>query len=197
MKRLFTLIVVIIVVVIAAIIGTMKYMNDKYTPDSNAESNVIDIEGTIQNIGELATSEFIYTITQQTEKSPKEVLGIELGFTSSHVVYSYDGIVKAGVNFENIKIHKFNDTVSIKMPESIILSNEVKNDSLKIYDEKNSIFNKFSMADFNIGLSELKNTAEQNAIENDLLKKADDNARDIIRNTIKGLCGNSVEVKFE
>ncbi len=195
MKKLLTNLIVIIAVAVVAIIGTLLVSNGKLSFGS--KSDIIAIQGTIENIGELATSEYIYTSCDVHNNDAKKLFGIELGFTASRGIYCYDGVIKAGIDFEKIDIKNSNGKIVVKMPEAEILSNEVKEESLRTLDEKNFIFNKLSMDDYSDVVSELKSAAEEKAIENGLLKNAENNAEEIIENTIKGLCGNSVRVEFE
>lgn len=68
--------------------------------------------------------------------------------TSSKVIYSYEGTIKAGIQFGEIQIDintvQSPAKVYVHLPEAEIFSNELDNDSLEIYDEKYSNFNKVS-----------------------------------------------------
>lgn len=175
------------------VIGTFAY--NIYMPKNRTVPPAVttdDIEGRINSIGELSTAEYVYTITQTADKAAFELLNIKIPFTSSRIVYSYSGTIKAGVDFSKIKARADSSTgtIHITLPESTILSNELDNDSLTVYDEKNSIFNRFSFSDMNASQADLKQTAEQSAIEKGLLETADFNARELIEKTVSSMYGN-------
>jgi len=153
--------------------------------------SIMDIEGKINDIGELATAEYIYTISSVTEKPNKELVGLKIPFTSSQIVYSYEGIIKAGIDFVKIDIHvdENNMTIFIGLPDAQILSSEVDNDSLIIYDERNNPLNNFSFSELNLAIVDIKQKAEETAIAKGLLIRSQENAESIIRSTIESFYG--------
>jgi len=151
--------------------------------------SIMDIEGTINDIGELATAEYIFTIANVSEKPKKELVGIEIPFTNSKIIYSYEGTIKAGIDFVKVEVdvNEKNKTIFVDLPDSEILSTEVDNDSLIIYDEKNNPINRFSFSDMNLAIDDIKNKAEETAIDKGLLLRSQENAQSIIRTTILSL----------
>jgi hypothetical protein len=187
MKKIMTLLAGIAV----GIIGTLAYI--RFMPPERSVPVTVttdDIEAKINEIGELASAEFVYTITQSADKESFEVFNIKIPFTSSRVIYSYSGTIKAGIDFGKIRARTEGETIHIRLPESTILSNELDNDSLTVYDEKNSIFNSFSFSDMNASQADLKKTAEETAIERGLLETADANARQLIEKTVGSMYGS-------
>lgn len=183
MKKIFSLIGLVVG-------GAAVYLFMTFSPftKGNTYISTNDIQGKINEIGELATAEYVYTITQTTDKEAVKLLGIDLPFTTSKVIFAYSGTVKAGIDFNRIQISvdEENKVVTVFIPRSEILSNELDNDSLVVYDEKNSPFNQLSFEDMNASQSELKKTAESTATERGLLDSADANARQIVEKTISG-----------
>jgi hypothetical protein len=185
-------------IVIIAVIG---YIGFSFYADGNKKTEVFttDIQGTINDIGELATAEYGYTIAQTTEKPSKKVVGFNLPFTSSMVMYSYDGLIKAGINFNEIKVtvNEINKTIFVELPDAEILSSEVDQDSLIVFDQEYSPFVAFTFEDMNLGLVEVKKKAEESAIDNGLLERANENVQKIIGTTMANLFNpNEYEVKF-
>lgn len=66
------------------------------------------------------------------------------------------------------------------MPEGKVLSSEIDLDSLKVYHEEESIFNKITMIENNESMRVLKEKAEEDAIANGLLKNARSNAETVL-----------------
>jgi len=196
-SKLFPKLIVLVVFVAIAgafIIG-IKLEASNQSPEVIA---VMDIEGNIKDIGELATAEYGYSIAQTANKPNKNVAGFEIPFTSSKVMYSYEGLIKAGIDFNEIEVtvNEANMTVFIELPDAEMLSSEVYFDSLIVYDEKYSPFNTFEFSDMNLSLTALKKAAEETALSNGLLVRAADNAQSIIRTTVMSFY-DSGEYKIE
>ena len=132
-----------------------------------------------EDIGELATQEARCTEVNVTDQS-KKLFGIKIPFTQSKYIYSYDVVVKAGIDFNKITWSVKDKTITVKMPESKILSCELDMDSFKVYHEEESIFTKITLKDNNKSFEKLKETARKDSQANGLLDNADKNAETII-----------------
>lgn len=136
-----------------------------------------------EDIGELATQVAYCSEVNVTNES-RDIYGIEIPFTQTKYVYSYDVEIKSGFDFSAIScdINENNKTVSFTMPQPKILSNEIDLDSLKVYHEAESIFTNVSLDENNKALQSLKEQAEQDSIENGLLDNAKANAEELLKN---------------
>ena len=185
----------IICIIVFTIIGYSSLTNSDNKPD-----NIIGSIGfTINDIGELATTEYGYTMVETTSKPHVAVAGFKIPFTESKVIYSYDGLIKAGIDFTEIdvKTNYITKKIYITLPEAKVLSSEVFYDSLLVYDEQNSPFNAFTFEDMNLSVSNLKTTAEESAISKGILETAKENAETIVNLTIRNLPGTEkYEVEF-
>lgn len=138
-----------------------------------------------EDIGELATQTAYCTELNITDKS-RDLFGVTIPFTQSKYIYSYDIVIKAGFDFEDITWEENGTSIEVKLPEAKVLSSEIKQDSFKIYQEDESIFTKITMTDNNEAMKDLKRKAEENAIANGLLK----NARTNVETILTGFFGN-------
>ena len=187
LRRRFTGVIVSVVLILCAFIGGfVAYPALLDRPVERPATGTVDVEGTIHSIGELATAEYGYKITQTTQKPAKELAGIRLPFTSSRVLYSYEGVIKAGISFQDIKlrISESKQAIYVQLPSVRILSSEIDNDSLIVYDEKYSPFNTFTFSDFNLSQADLKQDAEVSALAGGLLDRAEENAKAIVSTSI-------------
>ena len=134
-----------------------------------------------EDIGELVTQAAYCTEVNVTEAS-RSLWGMEIPFTQSKYIYSYDVEIKAGMDFSAIEwnIDEKNSVITVKLPEIKVLSNEPDLDSLKIYHEEESIFRQISLEENNEALAALKETAEKDAVANGLLENARANAETIL-----------------
>jgi hypothetical protein len=176
----------IFVAVIAVIlVGGLGYrLYRQYQSNVGTRHTTEELGEYIKSIGEMATAEYDYTMCQVAEKSS---FIISTPFTSSKVIYSYSGTIKAGIRISDAKIDVDQNTkaIYVRLPEAEILSSELDQDSLEIYDEKQGFFSKMSMEDLNSFQSDLKAEAEEKAIEKGLLESAKENAKTIIEQMIQ------------
>lgn len=144
--------------------------------------NVSDSKTTkigFEDIGELATQSAYCTEVNVTEDA-KELYGMRIPFTQSKYIYSYDIVIKAGYDFNEIEWKEKNKTIEVKLPEAKVLSNELDMDSFKVYHEEESIFSKITLEENNDAVKKMKLNAQENAIANGLLENARSNAETML-----------------
>ena len=112
----------------------------------------------------------------------------DLPLTRTKFIYSYDGVIKAGVDFTKIEVEKddLKRVITVTLPKSYILSTEIDFDSFELYDEQQSIFNPVSVKDVNDTNRSMIQTAEKDALAKGLLERADKNAETLIKNFLRG-----------
>ena len=128
-----------------------------------------------EDIGEMATQSAYCTEVNVTDDA-KELYGMRIPFTQSKYIYSYDIVIKAGYDFNEIEWKEKNKTIEVKLPEAKVLSNELDMDSFKVYHEEESIFSKITLEENNDAVKKMKLNAQENAIANGLLENARSNA---------------------
>jgi len=141
----------------------------------------------LNHIGELATQVGYFTNVQVIENT-RDIWGIKIPFTQSKYVFSYDGTIKAGVDFEKIdwKVNEMKKEILLKMPPVQIISNEINMDSLEVYDEKKNIFCPLKLDDMNQSLAEFKKESEDKAKANGLFESAKANAELLVTGFMSG-----------
>lgn len=148
------------------------------------------VEDGLREMGTLTTQEYFFTEVV-TYSSIKSLLNtnIKLGFTESSYLASYDGVVRAGIDFSKISVAKdeAGTTIRIKLPAAEIQSIDIDPNSFELYSEKVGFANPISVEDFNSSLVELEQTARQKAIDRGVLERADENAQTVIRNFVGSL----------
>lgn len=190
-------------VFVIALIGCVGFLTAKYYYSNGKEKafpivkeTIIETEVEISgetirsnmaNIGQLCTAEYGFTHVERVDSS-REIKGFTIPFTTSTFIYSYDGTIMAGIDFTKIQIDK-NDAeeeITIILPEADIISSDVDQDSFKLYDEKNNIFNPINVTEVADSFSDLKESEEKRAVEEGLLDKAKENALVLVENFIRG-----------
>ena len=135
----------------------------------------------IKDIGELATIEYLYTDAAKFEDAPT-LFGQDIPFTTKSFIVKWDGIIKSGVKVDEIKVELNNNKkeIVVHIPKSEILSHEIDSDSIETLDEKNGFFNPIKIDDVRELDAIGKEAMEKRAVENGILEKAFENAKEII-----------------
>lgn len=135
----------------------------------------------LRNIGEFATQAGFFTNVQVISGS-RQLFGVTIPFTQSRYIYSYDGVIKAGYDFSeiNVEVNELTHTVTVTLPEVKILSTEIDESSLVVYDEQDNIFTPLKVSNMNQSLVAMKEAAQQTAIRNGLYESARTNAETLI-----------------
>ena len=199
MKMIYKVIAAVLCVALIAA-GAIAVSRALMPHRAEAKTTVNDIEGKIHDIGELSTAEYVYKISGMVDKNGLTLPG-NIVITSSKVIYSYEGTIKAGIQFGEIQIDintaQSPAKVYVHLPEAEIFSNELDNDSLEIYDEKYSNFNKINFSDINQSQAECKEKAEEAALDSGILEKASENAETMIRSMLYGfLDSGEYDIEF-
>lgn len=132
----------------------------------------------LRSVQELSTVAYYYTNMGRFENQV-DFYGWKVPFTTKSFIVSYDGIIKAGVDLDGIAVtvDEAAKTVTVTLPDSRILSHEIPEDSLEIFDESDNLFNRISIEDYAGFTKDQKEAMEQRAVGNGLLTAADEKAR--------------------
>ncbi len=150
----------------------------------------------LNDMGFLITEEYYFTMVESYEKTKSLFKFIT---SKSNFLYSYDGELYAGVNFEKLSVDKDEDNkvITISIPKAEVQSVVIDKNSFKAYEEKEGWGNELTMEDFNKSLLELENAAQSRAIDRGVLDRADENAKEVIANFVTSLVGEDYEIVFK
>lgn len=148
------------------------------------------VQDALKAMGELTTEEYAFTEVI-TYSNLKQFLGIDLPWTETNYIASYDGVIRAGIDFTAIKVagEQRDDGVhlTVTLPKAKIQSTEIDPNSFVLYSEKTGLGNPLSASDFNQSLTELERDAQKNAIDKGVLDRADEQARLLIERFIQSV----------
>lgn len=135
----------------------------------------------LKDIGELATQSGYFTVVNVIDDSV-ELWGWSVPLTESKYIFSYDGTVKAGLDFSKLKykVNELTKEIVVSLPEVEILSVELQEDSLEIYDESHNIFTPLGLSDIQEARLAMVDEIRNRALENGLLEQATINAQKLI-----------------
>ena len=153
----------------------------------------------LQEIEELATMSYNYTKVGEFSNS-LTFNGWDIPLTQKSFLITYDGKLKAGVKMDKLELSIDNNIITVAIPEIEILSNEIDESSIEVYDETKNVFNPISINDYTTFAKKQKETVAQEAIENGLLSEAATKTQSTIKkylNALPGIDGTyEIKVKF-
>lgn len=135
----------------------------------------------VKELKELTTIQYKYKDIA-TREDWNTLFNIKLPFTKSSFIVSYTGILKLGIDLSKTKVDvdESSKTIKVTLPEPKILSNDVDLSSLKVYDEKNSIFNPVKVKDYAEFTQSGKENAEADAKESGVFEQSKEVAKKVI-----------------
>ena len=141
----------------------------------------------LANIGELATQSYRYRAVDTIEKS-QELWGWKVPLTQAQSIFSYEGIIRAGYDFEKIHVDvDYGDKrITVTLPEAYIINNDILPDSLLVYSEDTNIFTPIRITDFNDTQAGMKQQGQEDAVNAGILEAARANAEVLIRGFLSG-----------
>lgn len=169
-------------VVLCIVIGIAGFIGGRASsrpPEVTAPDPIV-LESQLTEIAELATVSYHYTNMSQFESS-NNFYGVKIPFTTKRFILSYDGEIKGGVDLSKAAVEVSGTTVRVTLPETEILSHEIDQDTLEVFDEKTSIFNPFRVKEFNNFQADQKEIMEKKALAGGFLETAAEKAQNSVR----------------
>ena len=130
--------------------------------EGNTEMSAVVLENRLTEISELATITYSYTNMAEFENS-RDFYGVKLPFTTKSFIITYDGEINAGVDLSKAEVSVRGTRVNITLPEAEILSHQIDEDSIEVFDETTSIFNPLKVEDYQAFNKDQKKKMEEKA----------------------------------
>lgn len=194
-KRLITYLVIIILILTISFFAGIKFA----TRNNVSSVTSTSLTQQLQEIEELATLSYNYTKVGKFSNNLK-FNGWNIPLTQKSFLITYSGKLKAGIKMDKINISLKNNIITVLIPEIEILSNEIDENSIEVYDETKNVFNPISINDYTEFAKKQKEEVAQEAIENGLLSEAATKTQKTIKrylNAIPNISENYIiEVQF-
>lgn len=184
---------IFVIVVIAAIF----FFVGKVWPSGEEPTTITSdlLSQQIQSISELASVEYNYTNMGKFENQAT-FYGWKVPFTTKSFILSYDGKIKAGIDMSLVEVEMHNNNIDITIPQAKILSHEIDEKSIEVFDETRNIFNQISITDYNQFAIDQKESMESKAKEKGLLNEAQDKAKKTIKTFVESMFSTDNEYKI-
>lgn len=184
MKKIKKLIIIILLIglaLFAAFFYGKKQMKSEMEPEITSSL----IYNKLVSAKELTTLKYHYTNMGHFENQ-NTFYGYKVPFTSKEFIVSYEGLINAGIDLDKMKVDVGDKSIEVRIPPAEILSHEIYEDSLKVYDERESIFNRIDIEDYNDFSKDQKSEIEKRAIKKGFLKEADEESKRAIEEILMG-----------
>ena len=122
-------------ILLCALVGGACFLGGRWSAgrSETAKIDTVVLQNQLSEIRELATVTYAYTNMAQFESS-NDFYGVKIPFTTKSFILTYDGTVKAGVDLDGAEVSVSGTTVTITLPEAEILSHEIDEDSMEVFD---------------------------------------------------------------
>ncbi|MBR3503517.1 MAG: DUF4230 domain-containing protein [Clostridia bacterium] len=181
-KRRMGLIPLLAVIVVAAVAAFLFFSGRIGGVSSRT------VQFGLRNVGEMATQTGFFT-SVGTIKDSRTLFGISIPFTQRQCVYSYDGVVKAGVDFADISvsIDRIKKEITVTMPAVRIFDIYVDDESLVVYMETRNVVNPIKLDVLSESRVKMKEEVKKTALSNGILENARKNAEVLVSGFIQGM----------
>ncbi len=185
-------------IIVIVVIAVVFFFVGKIWPSGEEPTAITSdlLSQQIQGISELASVEYNYTNMGKYENQAT-FYGWKVPFTTKSFILSYDGKIKAGIDMSLVEVHMSGKNINISIPEAKILSHEIDEKSIEVFDETKNIFNQISITDYNQFAIDQKESMENKAKEKGLLEEAQNKAQETIKTFVESMYSSDDEYKIE
>lgn len=156
--------------------------------DAGAKITTDLIGQQLVDVQELVVQEYHYTNMGRYENR-LDFYGWQVPFTTKRFIVSYDGIIKAGVDLTELKVDISGSTITVTLPQAKILSHEIPEESIEVFDETHNIFNQIEICDYTGFVADQRQAMEARAADKGLLTQAQEKARAAVEDLLSLMPG--------
>lgn len=174
-------VIFIIFVFISGLITFPIYNSLINTKEESAKLNSMYIGNYVKQSKELVSYKYFYTNTAMFENK-KSIYGFNLPLTSKRFIISYNGKATLGVDLSHVSAEiKGKKIIISNLGEIKILSNELDENSMKIFDESTSLFSSWNIKDYQKFFGDQRLEIEKKIMESELPQQAKTSAEETIK----------------
>lgn len=177
-RGLFTFVVAVVLLMIGGVIG-------QHLPKASHETvTEATISARLAEIGELSTEKYTYTGLYKLTQGEIPLI-TQKGFS---MVYTAN--FKAGIKVKDVQVKVDQSKVTVTLPAAKILSAAIDPSSIKFYDQKAALFNWSQKEDVTKAEKAALKRAQAAAIKAGILTSAQQSAKKLVKQLLKGQLGN-------
>ena len=180
-----------VILAILLLAGNKKAERERRGYDSSSVMNRISY------MQELALVRYNYTGVI-SYKDYRKFLNINVPLTDKYFLLKYNGYIKAGVDFDRIKVTVDNDTtIHLSIPKPKILETVIDEKSIQVYNESENAFNPIKISDYNEAITQEKGVMIRDAIDQGIYKQATGEAKIAITSLLKEMGFKDIHITEE
>lgn len=184
---------VIIVVILAVGFWGYKFINTKVVEEVKITSSLVG--DYLQKSQDLVSYKYFYTNAAMLENN-KNLYGYNLPFTSKRLIVSYKGKATLGLDLAQLKIEVDGKKIIISNVDNVsILTHEIDDASLKIFDEETSLFSDWKISDYQGFFADQRKEVEKQIKESNIIEEARKSAKEAIKNLLN--LHSQIEKEYE
>ncbi len=140
---------------------------DKTINGTNYTLEINQLKQVLLPASDLISSRYHYKDADKYENY-KNLLGMRVPLTTDMAVFTYEGIISAGIDLSEVEYGIDNEqgVITIRLPEIKILANEIDASSFQYPYISNSIFNNTDMQDYTKLIDKLKAEKQEELLQN-------------------------------
>ena len=201
-----------LIVIIAALLTVIGFIlggkgfsfNPLHKITEQQERSAHSVLKEVLPIGEYASLAYHYT-TVVKEINARDIRGWTIPFTTRRYIFTYDGVMKLGIDGTSIRIeeHPANTAgeaanpggpvnlpvIRIILPSVKILSHEIIDGSIEVFEQSQTIFNEIKIADAFEVTAERKRELEEKVMSGGVPREAQISAEQQLGSLLKNLPG--------
>ncbi|MCL2390817.1 MAG: DUF4230 domain-containing protein [Endomicrobia bacterium] len=143
---------IVLLIIFISTVGMGIFIGYKLGGKAINKESAIKISANVKEI--LPAAEYVSLIYHYTSiithsEAVKLFNMVDLPLTGKKALYTIDGTIKMGFDSADIKTEVSYNNIILHMPKIKILSHEIYPETFSLYDEKTSLFNRYSLKDAN------------------------------------------------
>lgn len=182
--------------ILTTILLTILLVSNNFSKDRKLGYDSTAVLNRVVPIQELALIKYNYSGVIGYKDFLK-ILKINVPLTEKSFLLKYNGYIKAGVDFENIKVVVSGKDVHISLPKARILDTMIDEKSIRVYNESMNAFNPLTIADYNKAIMKEKETMVNDAILQGILKDATKQAEVVLTSIMKDMGFENIKITQE
>lgn len=149
------------------------------------------IEERLELVQDLVSLEYHYRDVDSIERTKLKILGLSVPFTGSRIILTYGGVIKYGIDVGQIQIevNEAAKTVLLLLPECKIISHEIPEDGIEIFDAGRSMVNPITVQDYVNFRMAKKSEMEEHTVATGLMRNAREQAASALTAFLTSLPG--------
>ncbi|HUI32641.1 MAG: DUF4230 domain-containing protein [Dysgonamonadaceae bacterium] len=182
--------------ILTTLLLAILLVTNQFTKDKERGYDSTTILNRVVPIQELALVKYNYSGVIGYKDFLK-IMRINVPLTEKSFLLKYNGYIKAGVDFKDMKVEVTGKDVHISLPKPKILDTLIDEKSIRVYNESMNAFNPIKISDYNEAIMKEKDTMINDAITQGILRDATKQAEMVLTSIMKDMGFEKITITQE